>query len=113
MRPFALSHVRREFMKLPDEEYSARIDRIMRRYKRLLYAYFLAFILVVWVATVLLLAPDLSGQSLLKSFQISGSVGVAVGFICLWLGMSDRVVRCAERRVYLDFSAELLARRQT
>jgi hypothetical protein len=113
MRPFALSLVRREFMNLPDEEYSARIDRVMRRYVGLLCVSLLAFILAVGAATVLLLAPDLSWQSLLKAFQFSGSVGIVVGFICLWLGVSERLVRCAARRVYLDFSNELLAWRQT
>lgn len=113
MTHFALFHVRREFMRLPDEEYSSRLDEVMRRYTKLLYVAFFVFILVLWIAAVLLLSAASSWQELLKAFRFAGSAGIIVGCISLWLGVSKRLVRCAARRVYLDFATEVLDRRQT
>jgi hypothetical protein len=113
MKPFALRHVRKEFMKLPDAEYSDKLDGVTRRYMRLVYVAVLFFVLLAWVGAIVFLAPDLSWLSLLKSFQFAGGLGTVLLFICLWLNITKRVVRCAARTVYLDFYNELVVRRQT
>ncbi len=100
-------------MKLPDNEYASRLDIAMRRHMRLLYVAFFVLILVVWIAAFLLLSSESSWLELLKALRFAGSVGIVVGLISLWLGVTKRLVRCAARRAYLDFAAALLEQKET